>query len=64
MKRHFGENFDDGDLVKVFQKSLTIQQNFNCSTDKDFKCVKTTCFKQMLFNSRFKIYLPDHPEPQ
>jgi len=64
MKRYFRKNFDYGELVNVCRKSLTIPQNLNCSSDKDFKCVKTKCLNRMPFNSGFKIYLPDHPEPQ
>jgi len=58
MKRYFRKNFGYGELVNVCRKSL------NSSSDKDFKCVKTNCLKRMLFNGGFKIYLPDHPEPQ
>lgn len=64
MKGYFKKNFDYGELANVCRKSLAISQNLNCSSDKDFKCVKTDCLKRMLFNSGFKIYLPDHPVPQ
>jgi hypothetical protein len=64
LKRYFRKNIGYGELVNVYRKSLTILQNLNCSSDKDFKCVKTKCLKPMLFNGGFKIYLPDHPEPQ
>ena len=63
MKGYFKKNFDYGELANVCRKSLTIPQNLNCSSDKDFKCVKN-CLKRTLFNSDFKIYLPDHPVPQ
>jgi len=40
MKGYFRKNFDYGELVNVCRKALTIPQNLNCSSDKDFKCVK------------------------
>jgi hypothetical protein len=64
MKGYFRKNLGYGELVNECRKSLAIQKNLICSSYKDFKCAKTNCLKQMLFNGGFKIYLPDHPEPQ
>ncbi len=63
MKRSLRKNFDGEKLIKEYQRSLTIQQNHNRVSHKSFKCFKH-CFKRNLFNDGFKIFLPDHPEPQ
>lgn len=64
MKRYLRKNFDFRELVNICHISSPVQHYLNCSSDKDFKCVSTNFLRRSLFRVRFKIFLPDHPEPQ
>lgn len=63
MKRYFMKNLDYGEF-NVSRKSLTIQPNLNSSSNQDFKYRKTNCLNRTFVNRGFRIYLPNHPEPQ
>ena len=51
-------------LSKYPKKIFSNQQNLDRFSYNGFKFAKSNCVNPMLFNGGFKIYLPDHPEPQ
>ena len=64
MKRYLRKIFDYQEPPRLFQKSINIHRTPISSSDKNFIWVKPSCLNRMFFNGGFKIYLPNHPEPQ